>query len=170
MVKLIFLEEFGKAFVPKRFRPYLRAHFLKANIEEIPFRLFGGLFYAALLITFVAYFYKVFPFLQGGAAPKVFLYTLLTWTALPLVLALVFGGAIYFYLDLIIFNRTKRMEEVLPDFLRLVSENLKGGMPFERAMWSAIKPEFDILSSEVRLAAKRVMTGEDIGAALTEFT
>jgi len=59
---------------------------------------------------------------------------------------------------------------VLPDFLRFVSENLKGGLPFERALWSAIRPEFGVLASEVRLAAKRVMTGQDVDEALQEFT
>ena len=62
------------------------------------------------------------------------------------------------------------MEAVLPDFLRMVSENLKGGMPFERALWSSIRPEFGILANEIRLASKKVITGQDIGEALKSFT
>ena len=77
---------------------------------------------------------------------------------------------IYFYLDLRIFNRTKKIEAVLPDFLRMVSENLKGGMPFEKALWTSIKPEFGILSHEIMLSAKKVMTGQDVDVALKSFT
>lgn len=168
--RLIFLEEIGKAFVLKRFRPTIRAHFLKANIEEVPYKLFGALFYLTQAITAFFYFYQLFPHFQAASGIKVFLFAFTYWTAASLALAVLFVAALYFYLDIIIFNRTKQMEEVLQDFLRLVSENLKGGMAFERALWSSIKPEFSVLASEVRLAAKRVMTGEDVESALREFT
>ena len=70
--------------------------------------------------------------------------------------------AVYFYVDLKIFNRTKQVEAVLPEFLNMVSENLKGGMAFENALWSSIKPEFGVLGDEMRLTAKKVITGQDI--------
>ncbi len=77
--------------------------------------------------------------------------------------------SMYFYLDIRIFNRTKKMEEVLPDYLQEVSSNLKGGLSFEKSLWVALKPRFGILSNEIALAAKKVMTGTDVDIALGEF-
>lgn len=171
-MKIIFLEEFGKAFVPKRMRPTIRSFFLKVGITEVPYKLFGAFFYLSLIITFIIYFFKVYPmfFKPETSAVTIFSYTAITWFVLPTLLTALFGLALYFYIDIKIFNRTKKMEDVLPDFLRFVGENLRGGMPFERSLWTAIKPEFGILASEVRLAAKRVMTGEPVEDALHEFT
>ena len=178
-------EEFGKAFVFKRFRPDLRRYFLRAGIIEVPYKLFGIMFYASIIATAITYIYYVYPFLEkikiqllgtGFIAHFLsntiafFIGTAVFWIAAPLAIVGAMVLVMYFYLDLSIYNRTKKMEEVLPDFLRFVSENLKGGMSFERALWSSIKPEFGILASEVRLAAKKVMTGQDVEEALTEFT
>ena len=170
-MKLVFIEEFGKAFVPKIIRPGLRSYFIKAGITDVPYKLFGAFFYASLILTFVLYFYKVYPeFFASQSLMKVFIFTAIVWFVLPLAFMAAFGAATYIYLDLKIFNRTKKMEEVLPDFLRFVGENLRGGMPFEKSLWTAIKPEFGVLASEVRLAAKKVMTGESAEEALHEFT
>jgi type II secretory pathway component PulF len=170
-MKIIFLEEFGKAFIPKRIRPHIRNYLLKAGITGVPYKLFGAMFYLSIILTFAIYFYKVYPiFFKEESLIKIFIYTAAVWFLFPIAITVMLATALYFYLDLKIFNRTKKMETVLPDFLRFVSENLRGGMPFEKALWSAIKPEFGILASEVRLAAKKVMTGEDVEEALHEFT
>ncbi len=172
---LKFLEETGKSFVLTRLRPNLRSYFLKAGLMEVPYRLFGAMFYLSLVLTFFFYFWKINPMFYNlentfSVSFKLALYTALTWLVLPIVLTAAFALALYFYLDIRIYNRTKRMEEVLPDFLRFVSENLKGGMSFEKALWSSIRPEFDVLAAEVRLAAKKVLTGQDVEEALSEFT
>lgn len=170
-LKIIYLDEFGKAFVPKNFRQNLRKYFLKAAITDVPYKLFGGIFYLSLLTTFFVYFYRIYPiFTEDTSLLNIFFYTIGTWIVLPLGITLILALLLYLYLDLKIFNRTSKMEAVLPDFLRFVSENLKGGMSFERALWSAIRPEFGILGTEVRLAAKRVMTGSDIEDAIKEIT
>jgi pilus assembly protein TadC len=170
-MQIIFLEEFGKAFVPKGLRRNLKSYFLKAGIMDVPYKLFGGFFYLSMLATFFVYFYKVYPLFTATASLlKVFLYTIGTWIILPLGISTSLALILYFYLDLRIFNRTSKMEAILPDFLRFVSENLKGGMSFERALWSAMRPEFGVLAAEVRLAAKRVMTGSDVEDALKDLT
>ena len=79
-------------------------------------------------------------------------------------------GTVYFWLDLRIYKRTKEIEEILPEFLQFVAGNLKGGMSFDRALWNAIRPRFGVLAIEVEIAAKKVMTGEDVDEALREFT
>jgi archaeal flagellar protein FlaJ len=165
-------EGVGKAFVFDRIRPHLRSYILKAGIIDVPYNFFGVLFW--LSIVPVAYLFIFFGWpkiltLEQGVIIQ-FVLALLLWLAVHLAVILAIILAIYFYLDLKIFNRTKKMEAVLPDFLRMVSENLKGGMPFERALWGSIRPEFGILANEIMLSAKKVMTGQDVDDALRSFT
>lgn len=165
-------EGVGKAFVFDRIRPKIRSYFLKAGIADVPYGLFGMLFWlsvAPVAYTFIFYGWNYILSKELNIALE-FIFALLMWLALHGAVLIIIMFAIYFYLDLKIFNRTKRMEEVLPDFLRMVSENLKGGMPFERALWSSIKPEFGILANEIRLSAKKVITGQDVDESLRSFT
>ncbi len=165
-------EGVGKAFIFERFRPKLKKYLLKAGIADVPYSYIGLFFWLSILP--VAYFF-IFGLwgliVEQNQNPILqFLLALVAWAAIHAAVLGSLIAVVYFYLDLRIFNRTARMEAVMPDFLRLVSENLKGGMPFEKSLWSAIKPEFGILSQEVRLAAKKVMTGADVDEAITEFT
>jgi pilus assembly protein TadC len=166
------LDDVGKAFLFKRFRPYLREYFMKAGIVEVPYRFFGLLFWLSFLLTGGVYIFKLYPIIAGmqNNLISLFVLTFLAWIVVQSLLIAAIILCVYFYLDLVIYNRTAEMEEVLQEFLRLVAQNLKGGMPFERALWSAIKPEFGILGNEIQLAAKKVMTGHDVDEALTEFT
>jgi pilus assembly protein TadC len=98
------------------------------------------------------------------------LYTFL-FSALFLALVLALGWFVFQYiLDSRILTRTKQVEEVLEDYLRYVSENLKGGMSFDASLWNSVKPEFGVLSEEIQLCTKKVMTGTPLEIALTEFT
>lgn len=164
--------ELGKAFVFERFRPGMRSYFMKAGFSEVNFALFGIFFWLSVAPTALLFIFKIWPWIVAKAHNPLlqFAFALLSWTAVHGVVIGTVIGALYFYLDLQIFSRTKKIELVLPDFLRLVSENLKGGMPFERALWNSIKPEFGVLANEVRLAAKKVITGQDVEDALLEFT
>ena len=180
--KIIFLGEFGKAFVPKRFIPNLRSYMLKAGFNEVPYKFFGFLFYFSAAITTIIFIAFLFPFLQekylqygllNYPFPLSFsiqiIFAALSWFVVQLFFAIFFILIIYFYFDLRIYYRTRKMEEQFPDFLQVLSANLKGGMTFERAMWAAIKPRFGVLGSEMAKASKKVMTGYDLSKALTEL-
>jgi len=79
--------------------------------------------------------------------------------------------AIYlFYLDMRIFQRTKAVEEVFPDFLQLTSANISAGMPIDKALWYAVRPGFGVLAKEIETVAKNTMAGEDLSVALTNFS
>ena len=182
-LRLIFLEEFGKAFVPKRITPTLRRYMLKAGFNEVPYKFFGSLFYISAVITTLIFIFFIFPclsnpsecyVLKGFSVQKfslveIYAYSFLSWSAVQLFFASLFILVIYFYLDLRIYYRTKKMEDQLPDFLQVLSANLKGGMTFERALWLAIKPRFNILGNEMAKTSKKVMTGYDISKALSEL-
>ncbi len=162
-------EDLGKAFVPKRFRPEIRSYFLKAGITTIPYKIFGILFYITAIITGIIYFLFVFPYAAEWGAFVLLVGTFIAWSIIQIALAAIFISIIYFYADLKIYNRTKMMEDVLPDFLQVLSSNIKGGMTFEKALWAAINPRFRVLSEEIAIAAKKVMTGEEVSVALEEF-
>ena len=171
-MKIIFLEEFGKAFIPKKIRPRLRIYLLKAGIDEVPYKFFGGLFYVSLILTYILYISFIMPWLEGffGNLFMLIFMTFFAWVAVQMAIVGVIMLTVYSYLDIIIFNRTKRMEEVLPDFLRYVSENLRGGMSFDKAIWAAIRPEYGVLADEVSLIAKKSMSGLDLEDAIMDFT
>ncbi|MBS3131165.1 type II secretion system F family protein [Candidatus Woesearchaeota archaeon] len=167
--QIIYLEEFGKAFVPVRVIPYLREYLLKAGITRTPYRFFGGLFYLSAIITGIIYLVYIYPFLSGYNSIVLLLASFLSWAAIQMFLAATFILSVYFYIDIRIFNRTRKMEELLPEFLQVVSSNLKGGMSFENSMWAAIKPQFSVLANEMAEVSKKVMTGYEIQIALREL-
>lgn len=175
-VQFVKLEEFGKAFVPESVRPRLRSYLLKAGITEVSYRLFGFLFFVSLLLSSIPYVLYAYPFLAKKSVSILWsllylgLGTFIFLTVCILLVAAIIMLGVYFYLDLRIYRRTKEIEEVLPEFLQFVASNLKGGMSFDRALWTSIKPRFGVLANEIEIVAKKVMTGGDVEDALQEFT
>lgn len=169
LLELVSLDEFGKAFVPAGWRPKLRKYMLKAGIDEVPYSIFGLLFIIAIAITALIYIIFLNPALENEGWIMVFLLTFISFAGILLVIAFISIIVIYTYLDMRIMERTRKIEEVLDDFLMMVSENLKGGLGIDRALWSSIKPEFGVLAKEIEIASKKVATGEDVEDALGEF-
>lgn len=79
---------------------------------------------------------------------------LITWIILSAILIIRIEG------------RRNALESALPDFLMLTSANMKAGMPLDQAMWYSAKPEFGLLSTEVRGTIKRAFSGESMEDAL----
>lgn len=169
MREIKFFSMFGKAFIPKKLRPVISQQFFKAGTSQVPYTLFGVLFYITLIITYFLYFPNFYLMIKDYNPILFMILTFLFWVVLPLVLSILTMLGIYFYLDIKVFNRSKNMEDKLADYLTFVSTNLKGGMSFEGSLWSAIKPEFGLLAEEMGLVSKKVMTGGDLVESLTEF-
>jgi len=169
-VRLVLLEEFGKAFVPEKIRPSIRKYLLKADINKVPYKFFGALFYLTAFITAIIYILFAYPFLARYSPFILLIFSFLSWVIVQLFLIALSIVLVYFYLDLKIYRRTKILEEKLPDFLQVVSSNLKGGMSFENSLWAAIKPRFSILANEIAEVSKKVITGYDVHDALVELS
>jgi len=75
----------------------------------------------------------------------------------------------YLIIDLRIFKRRIGIEDVLADFLQLTSANIRAGMPIDRALWYAVRPQFGVLASEIEMVAKETIGGEDLEGALKRF-
>ncbi|MBD3210315.1 hypothetical protein GF318_02950 [Candidatus Micrarchaeota archaeon] len=71
-------------------------------------------------------------------------------------------AAISSYLLMKTDDRRNKLETSLPDFLTLVASNIKAGMSLDQAMWYSAKPEFGLLSVEVRANIKSSFSGESL--------
>lgn len=94
---------------------------------------------------------------------------LLLWLGAFFLLLGIIWAVYLFYLDMKIFQRTKAVEGVFPDFLQLTSANISAGMPVDKALWYAVRPGFGVLAKEIETVAKNTMAGEDLSVALTTF-
>lgn len=62
--------------------------------------------------------------------------------------------------------KISKMEHIFPDFLQLVSSNLRAGMTVDKALMVSAREEFHPLDYEITLAAKDLITGKNIEEAL----
>jgi len=179
MESIPFIEEFGKAFLPKKYRIGARLYLEKAGFYYSPYVYIGSSFYISLVITLFLMLLFVYPkiiflvqtsgFFGFMGALFVGVSVFISWAGIQfaiMILLLLLG---YFFLDIRIYKRTQQIEYMLPEFLTIVSTNLKGGMSLENAMWNSMRPKFGTLTHEVTLISKKVMTGHDIAEALKEF-
>jgi len=67
-------------------------------------------------------------------------------------------------------NRARKIEEVLPDALQIMSANIRAGMTMENAIWMAAKPELGPLEEEIRIVSGKAFGGKPITEALTEMS
>jgi len=176
--QLVKPEVFGRSFLPQKIRLHLEKRMLLAGFKSYPYKFFGYFFYFSILSMIIVYLtfaidqitVRTIAYTPLIGALMFALYTFF-YTIIILAIILAIGWYVFQYmLDSRILTRTKQVEEVLEDYLRYVSENLKGGMSFDAALWNSVKPEFGVLSEEIQLCTKKVMTGTPLEIALTEFT
>ncbi len=82
--------------------------------------------------------------------------------------AVIFASYIVLSAMLILLSEARKnaVEAVLPDFLTLIGANARAGMTIDQAMWYAAKPEFGLLSMEVKSVIKGAFSGESLSSAL----
>ena len=67
------------------------------------------------------------------------------------------------------YNKIKKMENAFPDFLQLVSSNLRAGMSTDQSLLTSARKEFDPLDKEIAKLGKELMTGRDIESAMFDM-
>jgi pilus assembly protein TadC len=179
MDSIPFIEEFGKAFLPKKYRTSAHTYLEKAGVYYSPFLYIGSSFYISLAITAILMFLLVYPQIISwaqswgvaglGGSLIVGGMVFVSWAGIQFILMVLLLLSGYFFLDIRIYKRTRQIEFMLPEFLTIVSTNLKGGMGLEGAMWNSMRPKFGTLTHEITLISKKVMTGHDVAEALKEF-
>lgn len=162
---------------PKRRRRTLHQLLTLAGLEIEPKEVYKKIFIYAiisnLVLTLTALIIEFFidqTITTGRAVLSVAGFAAAMWTVGLLFLLIVYGACFAVYLDLQINKRRKEVETVFPDYLQLAAANLSAGMTIDKAMWSAVRPRFGVLSKEIEEVAKKTMTGYDLERALQEFS
>ncbi|MBW2964737.1 type II secretion system F family protein [Candidatus Woesearchaeota archaeon] len=126
---------------------------------------------ACILINLALTFYALRRFSDYWAGNTVFLLVLILfiWVFLFVIVFFVTWFAFYMSLDVLVYRRKQKLEEVLPDFLQLVSSNIRAGMTIDQSLWFAIRPRFGVLAKEIEEVAKRTFAGEPLDVALQHF-
>ena len=99
-----------------------------------------------------------------------FLMWIITFIFAVAVVAFAVWMLVWVFLLLQIEARKNAVETVLPDFLSLIAANVRSGMTVDQAMWYAAKPEFGILSIEVKSIIKSSFSGEPFEKALDRLS
>jgi Flp pilus assembly protein TadB len=165
-----FLEKVGQSFLFKKWRPSIRTYVMKAGFDEVPYKQFGILFFLGAFINIPIFLLLVYVKIKDMSPVAIGFYSFFFWVLLQLIVTFMMIGIAYFYYNIKIYKRTQELEDKLPDYLTLVSTNLKGGLSFEKSLWAAIKPEFGILAKEIMIVSKKVVTGNDVAEAMIEFS
>ena len=109
-----------------------------------------------------------------GALAGLIFCSILILTTKKIIISVVLGFIIpvsiyvyfYFLIQLKKYKKIKRMEEVFPDFLQLMSSNLRAGITIDRSMLLSVREEFDPLDKEIQKAGREIATGKSMELSL----
>lgn len=77
---------------------------------------------------------------------------------------------IYVPIMLKVDSNAKKVEQVLPDALQLMSSNLKSGLTIDQALLASARPEFGIFEKEINTIGKEIAIGKPTERALMDST
>ena len=128
--------------------------------------LFGVVGFLVPLTLFQYLDLKDFPFLADPSLPA----RIMVGMGSAIVFMAAIGILVYMHLYYLISERTRRVEKVLPDFLLMVSANLRSGMTPFAAFQAAARPEFGPLQTEILFISSRSLGSESFSDALKQLT
>lgn len=79
-------------------------------------------------------------------------------------------GVLVMLIILLVERRTSSIEDVLPDVLSMIAQNMIAGMTPYNALWVAARPEFGPLASEIQNVARDTLAGMPLEDALIAMT
>lgn len=88
----------------------------------------------------------------------------------PFSLFMVFFVFMHAILIMAADNRTRLVEELLPDVLRLLAANIRSGLTIDKALLVSARPEFGPLERELKTASKETLSGVTIDTALLKIS
>ncbi len=116
-----------------------------------------------------------YPFITGlltATGIALFYNTLnpLALIAAYLVGVLLAFAALYLLIDFQSMQRSRKIDENLPDALELVSVNVNSGLTMENSLIQAARPEFGELAAFLKRAAKEIYSGSALEKAFKEIS
>ena len=180
MVQNTLFEFFGRLFFTRKRVRNLESEMAAAGLDIAP-EAFAG--YLALNIIFISVILTFVIMLYPPIADSIvsIISSTLNYSVPAAVVAIamffIMLGVVYAstitllstYLIMVTENRREVLEETLPDFLTLVASNIKAGMSLDQAMWYSSKPEFGLLTVEIKAIVKGSFSGESLEHSLDKL-
>lgn len=161
---------------PKEKKVEFKKHKLKYYIEKAGLEIEQKqvekiIFNACIVIISFLSIYLIYFFAKTKtySVPFILFVMVLVWVFVFVLVMLALWLLFYLFLDVRMYQRKISIENVLADYLLLVSANIRSGMTVDRALFYAVRPRFGVLAKEIEVVAKETMSGEDLEAAMTRF-
>lgn len=152
-----FYLDFARLF-PRKYRNHLKKQFIYAGLKTEADLWLGSLNLVTILFFIIII---ILPW-------SIFNYFQIIYLIIAFFLFFLIHLASYLLVYFKVEDRTKRIEEALPDFLQLISSNLKAGMTPFQALKHSSREEFGPLKEEISYATSRALgTGSFIEVLLT---
>ena len=145
-------------FAPSRYKEWIKRYLVYSKVSIPPEKFVGIFVFYGLVFGLISIALHFLDIISSGLVLPVFL-----------VIFVLFGIMIHSVLIIKTDNRTKFVEDIIPDFLRLLSSNIRSGFTIDKALLLSARPEFGQLETEIKQAAKETISGESAETALTRL-
>lgn len=163
------MKGFERLFLSKNLEEKLKIEFVKSGIKTTPVKLIKRILIISVILGIMGLLFFSGDYLKARSAVE-FPLILLNGFIVSFFIGLgVAGFFTYTWLMVKKNARKKKIEEILADYLQLVSANVGAGMPIDQSLWYAVRERFDILVEEMEIVAKNTIAGGDLGEALIDF-
>ncbi|MFH1317048.1 MAG: type II secretion system F family protein [Candidatus Woesearchaeota archaeon] len=154
-----FYMAFAKIF-PPRYKAHIK-QLIKYSGETTNVDIYLGSATVIAILVFIACLFI------PGVLGKDFHYLYLSYSVLGFLLVQLAAYLIYFFR---VEDRTKRVEEILPDALQLIAANVRAGMTPFQAMKRAGRKEFGPLADEINYTTSRALGTESFSDLLLSIS
>jgi len=163
------MKGFERLFMSKSLEGKITIEMVKSGIKLSPVKLIKRVLIIAAVLSVIGLLLFSGDYLKGRSIAEFPLILLAGWIISFFISLGVAGFFTYTWLTVKKNTRKRKIEEILSDYLQLVSANVGAGMPIDQALWYAVRERFGILVEEMEIVAKRTMAGGDLGEALIDF-
>ena len=149
----------------------LKIKLYKAGIEKEPEIYVKNVTFLSIVFTSLIIFaYAIWAFTTNPDYWVIILISLaIFWILLFFILNYFILLIAHAFLGYRAFSRTKEVERVLPEFLRLVATNYRSGLPLDKALIASNRARFGILSKEIEQVAKSTKVKGNLAKSLEIF-
>lgn len=147
------------SYFPFGIRRDLDKRIVYAGIKRNPEEILGIALMYSIIVPILAFIFVIIL----GASPTIALFAII----IPFILVWII---LYMILILLIDRRTASIEDILPDVLAMISQNMIAGMTPYNALWVAARPEFGPLAVEIQSVARDTLAGASLEDSLVAMT
>jgi pilus assembly protein TadC len=156
--------------VPKRYKAYLEQMLVYAGEKRNVDFWVGSASVLAVLVFIIIIFSQTIFFPIKKIVPRTVALAFPSYIILALISLLMVQFFVYITIYFKQVDRTKRVEEALPDALQLISANLRAGMTPFQSLKMAARREFGPLKEEIEYATTKALGTESFADALLSIT